>query len=78
VLLEGLPVDLTDREYALLELLATNCGKFVSRDKIQERLFDENEDSMSNMIDVYIYRLRQKFGKSRILSRRRMGYQLVA
>ncbi len=78
MLLEGLPVDLTDREYALLELLATNCGKFVSRDKIQERLFDENEDSMSNMIDVYIYRLRQKFGKSRILSRRRMGYQLVA
>ena len=49
----------------------------VTREEMFEQLFDERDDSMSNMLDVYIYRLRLKLGKDRILTRRRMGYQLA-
>jgi two-component system OmpR family response regulator len=78
VALDGRPVVLTAREFALLELLARNRGGVVTRAEMDAQLFDERGDSMSNMLDVYIYKLRQKFGKERILTRRGMGYQLVA
>ena len=78
VALDGRPVVLTAREFALLELLARNRGGVVTRAEMDAQIFDERGDSMSNMLDVYIYKLRQKFGKERILTRRGMGYQLVA
>jgi len=78
VTLDGRPVVLTAREYALLELLARNRDGVVTRAEMDAQTFDERGDSMSNMLDVYIYRLRQKFGKERILTRKGMGYQLVA
>ncbi|MEM6886468.1 MAG: response regulator transcription factor [Verrucomicrobiota bacterium] len=71
-------VELTAREYALLEILAFRQDAVVSRDEIYEKLFDERDETMSNMLDVYIYKLRQKFGKEHIVTRRGMGYQLVA
>ncbi|XHR26851.1 MAG: response regulator transcription factor [Chthoniobacteraceae bacterium] len=74
----GQPVELTTREFALLELLIRRRGAVVSRDEINEHLMDERDDSMSNLLDVYIYRLRQKFGKTRIQTRRGMGYQWSA
>ena len=75
--LEDRPVPLTAREYALLELLAWKRDGVVTRREINEQILDERDDSISNTIDVHIYRLRQKFGKARILTRRGMGYQLV-
>jgi len=78
VALDGRPVVLTAREFALLELLARNRGGVVTRAEMDAQIFDERGDSMSNMLDVYIYKLRQTFGKERILTRRGMGYQLVA
>lgn len=78
VALDGRPVVLTAREFALLELLARNRGGVVTRAEMDAQIFDERGDSMSNMLDVYIYKLRQKFGKERILTRRGKGYQLVA
>ncbi len=72
------PVELTTREFALLELLIRQRGAVVSREEMTEHLLDERDDSMSNLLDVYIYRLRQKFGKTRIQTRRGMGYQWSA
>lgn len=68
------PVELTAREYRLVELLTTNLGRVVTRSLIYERLFDENHDSLSNIVDVYISRLRSKLGKDFITTRRGEGY----
>ena len=72
--LAGVPVDLSSREFALLEILAMKHGKVVSRDFLYEHLFDEEDESLSNMLDVYIYRLRTKLGKAKIETRRGLGY----
>lgn len=70
-------VILTAREYAMMEILALHKDEVVTREYLYERLFDERDESVSNMLDVYIYKLRQKFGKDHIQTRRGMGYQLV-
>jgi two-component system OmpR family response regulator len=67
---------LTAREFALLELFAMNQGQVVTRTQIYEHLFDENDDSMSNLIDVHISNLRRKLGKEMIVTRRGQGYLL--
>jgi two-component system, OmpR family, response regulator len=70
-------VELTAREYALLELLALRRDEVVSRDFLYEHLFDERDETMSNMLDVYIYKLRHKLGKGVIRTRRGIGYQIA-
>lgn len=75
---KGALVDLTAREYALLEMLMVREGEVVSREYIYEHLFDERDESMSNMLDVYIYKLRQKVGKDYLKTRRGMGYSISA
>jgi two-component system OmpR family response regulator len=77
ILLAGERVDLTAREYALLELLALRRDEVVSREFLYEHLFDERDETMSNMLDVYIYKLRHKLGKGLIRTRRGMGYQIA-
>ncbi|WPJ94522.1 response regulator transcription factor [Coraliomargarita algicola] len=71
---EGELVELTAREYALVELFFRKVGEVVTRQYIYDHLFDENEDSLSNMLDVYIYKLRQKLGKDFIRTMRGHGY----
>ncbi|WP_226894856.1 response regulator transcription factor [Luteolibacter marinus] len=71
---EGDAVDLTPREFALAELLMRRRGEVISRDFICDHLFDEDVDALSNMLDVYIYKLRQKLGKDFIRTRRGAGY----
>ncbi len=68
------PVEVTAREYAMAELMIQHRGEVVTRDYLYEHLFDENDESMSNMLDVYVYKLRQKFGKDFIKTRRGQGY----
>ena len=77
IMLDGAAVDLTAREYALLELLALRRDELVSREFLYEHLFDERDDTMSNMLDVYIYKLRHKLGKGVIRTRRGIGYQIA-
>lgn len=77
VTLCGGSVELTAREYALLELLALRRDEVVSREFLYEHLFDERDDTMSNMLDVYIYKLRHKLGKGVIRTRRGIGYQIA-
>ena len=56
----GKAVPLTAREYALLEYLVLNQGRVVGREEIAQHVWDENFDPLSNLIDVYIRRLRGK------------------
>jgi DNA-binding response OmpR family regulator len=75
-------VSLTAKEYALLEYLARRAGDVVSRADIAEHVWDEHYDPMSNVVDVYVQRLRRKIdqreSESLIRTRRGEGYQLVS
>ncbi len=70
----GKPVRLTAREYSLVELLALYKGELVTRTQIYEHLFDENDDSLSNLVDVHVKNVRKKLGKDFIVTRRGQGY----
>ena len=76
----GAAIDLTAREYALLELLARRAGEVVSRAEIWEQLYDFNQDPESNVVDVFVAYLRRKIereGKPKLIhTRRGMGYIL--
>jgi two-component system copper resistance phosphate regulon response regulator CusR len=78
----GNPVSLTAKEYALLEFLVLNQGRVVGREQIGQHVWDENFDPFSNVIDVYIKRLRAKldtgFSRRLIHTRRGEGYILSA
>ena len=69
-------VALTAREYGLVELLAVRRGKLVSRTQIYDALFDENESSLSNLLDVHVANIRRKLGRDVIVTRRGMGYMI--
>jgi DNA-binding response OmpR family regulator len=75
-------IDLTAREYALLEYLAHRQNEVVSRTDIWEHLWDEHDEVSSNVVDVYIGYLRAKidrdFPKKLIHTRRGQGYMLTA
>lgn len=68
------PVELTAREYTLLEFLALHRGEVVTRTQLYEHLFDENESSLSNLLDVHVSNLRKKLGAEFITTRRGHGY----
>ena len=74
----GQVVGLTPREYALVELLAMHKGKLVTRTMIYDHLFDEEDDSLSNLVDVHVANVRKKLGKEFITTRRGEGYQVHA
>ena len=74
-------IPLTTREYALLEYLARRAGDVVGRADIAEHVWDEHYDAFSNVVDVYVQRLRRKLdipdAPSVIRTRRGQGYQLL-
>lgn len=74
----GRPISLTAKEYALLEFFVLRVGKLVGRAEIAGHVWDENFDAFSNVIDVYVRRLRKKidegFSKPLIHTRRGEGY----
>ena len=76
----GKAIHLTPKEYALLEFLAFHAGKVVTRSMIWEHLWDEHDESVSNVVDVYIRYLRNKIDKDfsppLILTRWGEGYML--
>lgn len=73
-------IELTAKEYALLEYLARQKGRIIGRAEIAEHVWDENFDAFSNLIDVYIKRLRSKmdegFDRQLIHTKRGAGYIL--
>lgn len=70
----GEQVAMTAREYAILEYLALHRGEVVSRTELFEHLFDENDDSMSNLLDVHIFSIRKKLGHELVATRRGQGF----
>lgn len=70
----GNPVDLTAREFALLQCLMQRCPRIVSRAELEEAMFDWANDIGSNVIEVYIHSLRRKLGRDFINTRRGLGY----
>ncbi len=78
----GEEVPLTTKEYTLLEYLVRNAGKVVGRAEISDHVWDEAYDPASNLIEVYVNRLRGKIDRGRkepyIQTRRGAGYVLQA
>jgi two-component system OmpR family response regulator len=68
------PVELTAREYALVEFLALHRGEVVTRTQLYEHLFDEDDSTMSNLLDVHVSNVRKKLGAEFITTRRGHGY----
>jgi DNA-binding response OmpR family regulator len=75
---KGKTIELTPREFTLLEYLAVRCGEVVSRSEIEAHIYPDAADLMSNTVDSAICILRKKLGLSgvstRIQTRRGMGY----
>jgi DNA-binding response OmpR family regulator len=78
----GQPLNLTARELALLELLMSAPGRLFSRERILSSVWGLNEDPLTNVVDVYIRRLRSKIDEGRptplIQTMRGLGYRLEA
>jgi two-component system copper resistance phosphate regulon response regulator CusR len=76
----GADVPMTTKEYALLEYLARNVGRVVGRAEIAEHVWEETFDPFSNLIEVYVNRLRRKIDAGRatplLQTRRGAGYIL--
>jgi len=70
-------IQLTAIEFRLLRYLMSNPGKIISKSVLSEHVYEEEQLRDSNVIEVYINRLRQLFGKSFIKTHRGQGYQLA-
>ena len=78
----GKRIDLTAKEYALLEYLATQAGRVLSRTMIVEHVWDQSFEGLTNIVDVYVRHLRSKvdepFRPKLIRTVRGVGYSMVA
>jgi two-component system OmpR family response regulator len=72
----GEAVPLTGREYVVLEYLALHRGEVVTRSALYDHVFDENDNTMSNLIDVHVFNLRKKLGQDFIVTLRGQGYSI--
>jgi two-component system copper resistance phosphate regulon response regulator CusR len=76
----GKRIDLTPREYSLLEFLAVNAGRVMSRTMITEHVWDESFQGLTNIVDVYVRHLRNKVddqsSKKLIRTVRGVGYSI--
>jgi len=77
VSVEGVPVDLTAREWAVLERLARRPGALASKSDIEDSLYEFGAEVESNTVEVYVSRLRKKLGRNAIKTIRGAGYKLA-
>ena len=77
---DGVRIELTSREFALLECLARRPGQILSRAQIEARLYNESESPLSNAVDAAVYSLRRKLCPPNtpplVHTRRGLGYML--
>jgi len=71
---DGADVALTAREYSILEYLSLHRGRVITRTELYEHLFDESDDTLSNLLDVHVFSIRKKLGSELITTRRGQGY----
>ncbi|PLY16195.1 MAG: DNA-binding response regulator [Sedimenticola sp.] len=70
----GQPIELTGTEFRLLRYFMLNSGKLLSKTRLTEHIYDQDFDRDSNLIEVYVRRLRDKIGRQFIETRRGQGY----
>lgn len=74
----GEALNLTGTEFRLLRYFMLHPGKVLSKTRLTEHVYEQDFDRDSNLIEVYVRRLRDKLGKERILTRRGQGYIFVS
>jgi DNA-binding response OmpR family regulator len=82
VTLDGAPIRLTQREFALLEFFLGHPGRVLTRTQIAEKIWDSHFDMETNLVDVYVAKLRNKFRRSTdkeplFQTFRGVGYKLI-
>jgi DNA-binding response OmpR family regulator len=76
VFLRTEPIELTNREFSLLELLMANCNRVLSKTEIAERVWEVNFDMGSNVIEVHLSQLRRKLKEEIIHTKMGVGYYM--
>jgi len=76
VLLRGTPIDLTAREFSLLQALMTRPGSVLSPSKLEDTLYGWDDEVASNTVEVHIHNIRRKLGSKSILNVRGVGYRI--
>lgn len=74
---DGKLVNLSNREFELLQVLMENAGQVVSRSRLEESTLGSNRSGESNVLEVHIHNLRQKIGDSSLKTVRGVGYSLI-
>lgn len=77
VTLQDQPVDLSAREFGLLEALMLRPGTVISKEKLEESIYGWGEEIASNAIEVHVHNLRRKVGSERIRNLRGVGYRVA-
>jgi two-component system response regulator QseB len=77
VMLAGVPVALSVREFSLLQLLVENAGRVMTRAQIEDSLYGWRDEPDSNALEVHIHHLRKKIGAERIKTLRGIGYTIA-
>jgi len=76
VTLGGQPVELSSREYSLLQLLLENAGRVLTRTQLEQSLYGWRDEPDSNALEVHIHHLRKKLGSDLIRTLRGVGYTI--
>ncbi len=76
VSVDGQPVTLSAREWAVLEPLIARPGRVLSRQQLEEKLYSWRDDISSNAVEVYIHGVRKKLGAGLIENQRGLGYRV--
>ena len=76
VLLAGISIDLTAKEFQILRKLMVHPEHIITRDQLEEALYAWGDEIESNAIEVFIYQLRKKIGSSSIITIRGLGYRM--
>lgn len=71
---DGVEIELTGTEFRLLRYLMTHADRVLSKSRLTEHVYEGDQDRDSNVLEVYIRRLRDKIGRERIATRRGQGY----
>ena len=74
---DGVPVVLTQKEWALLRLMATRPERIHTRESLQSALYRVDAEADSNTLEVFVSRLRRKLGRDHIQTLRGIGYRLA-
>ena len=77
VTLAGLPVELSSREFSLLQLLLENAGRVLTRSQLEQSLYGWRDEPDSNALEVHIHHLRKKLGSDLIRTLRGVGYTIA-